>query len=1421
MSVATPSRLPPLPTVYEWTRFWIPQTGILDLSDAGFLRDPEDSVYGPGPLRTLAQLEAYPALALLGEPGIGKSATLKQEHERVSALLPERNVLSVYVDLNATSSEDRLYRRIFESSEVEVWKAGGFRLCLLLDSLDEAMLRIETVPHLLAEGIQGLPVDRLSVRIACRTAVWPAATLGRTLTGIWGEYGLGVFELAPLRRRDVLAAFVGNDIDPDEFVPKLFGAQAVAFAIKPLTLKMLIAMYKRDGRLPTSTGDLYRRGCLALCEETNDSRRETRRQGRLNGRQRLRVAGRIAVATALGHRFAVWNGPETKTPSEDVAVSALAGAREDGDFPVFTTSDEDVREVLDTGLFNARGECRMGWAHQTYEEFLAANYLVAEKGVPPKTILKTLTHPSGGLIPPLAIVGAWAASVSPELRASLIATDPWTLLRGDLSKWEATDLAALVDSLLEYVEQGRHFEYFFGIMECYERLKHPALADQLRAVITDRTRKPLTRRMALAIAERCELKYLQPELLQASHDQTENQIVRATAVAALRRVGDGSVPGQILAMLQSGLGADPHTEIRGYALDLLWPDHITAGQLFSFLAPSDEHYVGSYAHFLFELPRTLKREHLGPALAWATAYNRTSSLMGGFRNKTLADSIMFKAWEAFEDPALTGPFLEHVAARLHQYGELCRGTDFKASDAFRQRLRTDTPRRQQFLTYLCQQAIEPHAAFSYHSAGFLREEDFIWLLEISPGGAAPLARLNEGTVISLIELLFRFDRNAQFEALYPVLHRWPSLRARFAALLDGVTLDSEEVANARRQQQQLRERQERIPPPAIADIPAEIEALLGRSEKGEWQAWCWLNLVLMLIPQSPAIVEGLNYFITTMPGWASADDAMRRRIVATAQTYLTGAESSVDLWFGKNPMPIHSTDLSAVRALILLRQESPDAYAEISQAVWEKWARVIVGLRLSLGNESSDDVRHIQWDAIANAPAGFVSAVRQMLHMEKAQARASSDAQTPSVAHPFLFLRDLDGCWDDAGLKAALLEEMLEPDLRPAEYAALLNALLKAEYEPAITDAVARIDRLDESTIAIAEVLLRRAPAAVWPLLWPKLVADDALARAVLTRIADTFYHAPAFYVEIGADAIGDLYLLMVRLFPPEADPGPASGYVSPRQMVISLRDGAVRCLAAMGTDESVGALMRLAAQRPDIPLLPFELSRGEAEMRVKTWAPLTTKELFALTDRPAAKLITSAADLLQTLLDALVKFALELHGAQTPVRDLWNLQVKTKLYTPIDENGFSDVVTRYLQRELQVKGVFANREVEVTRRPGAPVGQRTDILVNTVRRAIDGRPLDPIAAVIEAKGCWNSELFAALDQQLVRDYMVDLRAPVGIFLVGWFDQTQWDPADYRRARVPQMSIGEAQSRLDQQAAAAPEGFQVRAVVLDIRAPGT
>ena len=375
------------------------------------LPDPAGNHLGPDVLRSLSALQGYRALALLGEPGIGKSSELKREHDRICAIAEDGHPQSIYVDLKVSSSEEALRRRIFELPAFGGWKAGTGDLFLHLDSLDEGMLRIDTLASLLAEELQAAPSGRLSVRIACRTAVWPAGTLGTAFTNIWGEAAVGVFELAPLRRRDVLTALAAHGIDPDPFVRDLFRARAVVFAIKPLTLDMLIKIYQRHSSLPSSTTELYRQGCLELAEEQNVSRRETGRRGHLNGPQRVRLAGRIAAGTVLGDRAAIWTGIDVDCPAQDVPVSRLSGATEQGDFADFTATDDDVREILDTGLFSSRGDHRMGWAHQSYGEFLAALYL-NDKRVPAHIILQVLTHPTGGLIPQLTVVAAWTASLT-------------------------------------------------------------------------------------------------------------------------------------------------------------------------------------------------------------------------------------------------------------------------------------------------------------------------------------------------------------------------------------------------------------------------------------------------------------------------------------------------------------------------------------------------------------------------------------------------------------------------------------------------------------------------------------------------------------------------------------------------------------------------------------------------------------------------------------------------------------------------------------------------------------------------------------------------------------------------------------------------------------------------------------------------
>ena len=80
-------------------------------------------------------------------------------------------------------------------------------------------------------------------------------------------------------------------------------------------------------------------------------------------------------------------------------------------------------------------------------------------------------------------------------------------------------------------------------------------------------------------------------------------------------------------------------------------------------------------------------------------------------------------------------------------------------------------------------------------------------------------------------------------------------------------------------------------------------------------------------------------------------------------------------------------------------------------------------------------------------------------------------------------------------------------------------------------------------------------------------------------------------------------------------------------------------------------------------------------------------------------------------LIEALWKYERELHGEQTPVRGLWDLQADGML-RPVEEDAISDYVRLFLKRELANRGIVLNREVEIGRVAGAPIGSRTYIRV-------------------------------------------------------------------------------------------------------------
>ena len=332
----------PTRKTYDWKRFWCPRNGTINLIDGGYLVDPDarhGSYLNPA-LRPFSEVSRLPCLALLGEPGIGKTEAMKAERAAVDAAVAAEGGKTLWLDLRSCGNEQRLVDKLFGSPAFASWSEGEDRLHVFLDSLDECLLRIDTVAALLVDELRDCPVGRLSLRIGCRTAEWPAL-LEEGLKELWPEETFEAYELAPLRRADVVVAADAEGLDPDRFLGSVNEAGAVPLAIKPVTLGFLMGSYRATGGFPAKQADLYLEGCRRLCEERSDNRRVgSGRTGGLSPDQRLAVAARLAAVTVFSNKYAIWTGVQPAAlDEEDVLLRTLAGERS----PSTVTSSRSVR----------------------------------------------------------------------------------------------------------------------------------------------------------------------------------------------------------------------------------------------------------------------------------------------------------------------------------------------------------------------------------------------------------------------------------------------------------------------------------------------------------------------------------------------------------------------------------------------------------------------------------------------------------------------------------------------------------------------------------------------------------------------------------------------------------------------------------------------------------------------------------------------------------------------------------------------------------------------------------------------------------------------------------------------------------------------------------------------------------------------
>jgi len=1377
--------------VYNWKRFWCPRSGHINLADGGYLCDPDaesGKVYNPD-LVTLEAIADVPCLVLLGEPGVGKS----QQLDNLKAFTEKEigNPKKV-LPLNLRSCTN-LKEDLFKDETFTDWLGNSHHLYLFLDSLDEGLLNIPTLATGLVDELKKSKyqnhIDRLHLRLACRTFVFPAI-LEEGLKDLWKEANFAIYELAPLRPIDVIEAAKAEGFSSDDFLKEIYQKDVVPLAIKPITLGFLLNTYrKHNGQFPPNQKlhELYLEGCKELCAEPKDKERHPLMSvSHLVPEKRLIVAARIAAITILANRVAIWLGSGADIPDEDVFLNNIYGGYEKINGSPFEITNQVINEVLDTGLFSSRGSQRMGWAHQTYAEFLAAWYL-RQHEIPIeqiKNLIFSSEEPDHKLIPQLHETAAWLASMRLDVLQEIIKTDPDVLLQTDVPT-DPGVRASIIENLLTQYEKGKLFDRGGNNYRNYAKLKHPGLVEQLRPYICDSSKQVDARDLAIDIAEVCEVSELQDELAKLALDSTQSIDLRVSAAKAICVVGEATTRLKLKPLAIEQLPEHEDDQLKGYALKAIWSDHLTATELFSSLTrPKKRNFIGEYQWFLrHEVTSKLQPSDLVVALNWL---EEQVLRCFGHPFEEIGDTILLKAWATFDLPGVAESFTQVALVQWREHQRIITH-DSKLQEQFASSLLHDSRKRyalaEQAVLSISRTEEDSYFLLSSLTENILVSEDVFWMLEkLQTSNCDKVQKI----WAELIHSIFNCQNVKQIDAIIVATQTNGILQEIFSPHFVPIELNSSQADELRDNHLRMQEMQDRRKNPPLLDPPPKerVLQLLEKLESGDLSAWLQLNMEMTLKPESQYDDNEFELDLTQLPGWQEADEATQRRIIEGAKKYVQQQDDVDYGWIGTN------TSLAGCRALQLLLTESSDFCQNLPPEIWQRWTPVIVAHPSS--NQHGAFYLELVKYAYLNAPKEFIKTLIVLI-----------DRENQEYDYLFVIAR-LDKCWNEQ-LKLTLLEKSQDPSLKPKCIEQLLEELLKQGLTEAgdfakslITSPLPSTENEREKALIAARVLVEYSDPSSWSLIWTLIQQDSSFGREVLEFVARRY--PLGIQLNLTEVQLADLYIWLVHEYPYNEDPDYSNEVlahsVTARDGIAILRDSALSQLKERGTLDTCAEIKRLIQELPDITWLGKTLIDAQANMRRKTWQPPTPEEFLQLVFNQDKRLVQNGQHLLEVLIESLERLDLELQGETPAVRDLWD-KVDSSSFRPLDENAFSDYVKRFLDRDLRSRGIIANREVEIRRSYGGNPGERTDIHVDAVLKCSNGEIYDPITAIIEVKGCWHGEVETAMRTQLVKRYLADNACPYGLYLVGWFKCQQWDDKDSRKNKVPKMTLDEARTQFN------------------------
>ncbi len=1401
--------------IFPWKRFWCHINGSITTNMRGFVYDPEINYLAPYHEGVLGfeEINEKSAVFFLGEPGSGKSTTIKKDVEIFIKNNNKNGNLIIHEDLSGYSNEQGLIKELFYSDEIEQWKQGNNQLYYFLDSLDECMLNIPNISAILLKEIYKLKdfKERLNIRIICRTTKLPNSLVDG-FSEIWNSSNsnentktdsVGIYELIPLREKDIKLAVEMRGIDEDKFIADIIRKEIQPLASYPITLNFLINIYQQNKSLPVSKTELYNKGCKILCSENNKDR-VLANDNYLSSNRALALASRIAAFMFFCNKKAVSIYPDISFDNSLMQISSIEGEKEITDDQIeFSFTEKDLKEVVQqTALFSARGKDKYGFVHHSYMEYLAARYLIVHK-LPLKQIKAIIFSKDNMVIPHFSGVASWLISLDSKIRELVIENNPLVILDSDVHHISEDKHEKILENLLKQFEDKLIIDTIPRLYFKYYKLNYPGIEQQLKNYIKNKNKHFMVRRVAIDIAETCKVKELQEILLTIVFDTSEKLYTREQAVHALSKIADRKTCLELIPLIKDDFAEDKRDEIKGAILTALWPKHISTKKVFDLITPGKKSdFYGKYFVFLTQFAKNLKSENLDIALEWMKEqFNDEGKDLPYY--KQLKNIILFRSWDYLDEPKIMEAFVKAIIPRINNFKDICP-LSFGYEEKKIPHLKKSV--RKKLILKLIENHCENLHMVIVKSPKLLLNEDLEWMVNYFIENSKSK---NCEIWLDLINRLFKRDDPEYVELIYKNMSKSKDLLEKFKDIFEAIEINSDKAQRLKEDYNYIKvadeNRNKRDDKERCYETERKINELMNKYGQGRVADWWKLCYVLSYNKKNPYTLDEYRSDIRKSYGWEICDQSMREEIVKWAREYIMKNEVSPKEWLENNIY--YRPVMAGYKALILLKNLDPLFLDTLSPDIWSKWAEVILGYPESYHNAEQDNFYFkLIEQAYHNSPDGIINTLSKIIDKENKE-------------HKNLFILHKVESINDNKLNSFLLEKVKGNSLNPKCFYTIISFLIKNNFGEAIdyaksylTDPV--FSESDKAYVKYTALsLLNYTEDATWDYIWPLIQKDNEFGKELLLSFSfdtETFNTERDFVDKITSDRIAKLYILLCKYFPREEDPDISEVHIiNGRESVVRFRNDLLKYLEQKC---AVKSLQYIKDKLPNNDIIDFYLIEARRYKRELSWYQFSTKEFSSMIKTVDSYFIYNEKLLIEAIISSLHKMESLLQGETPLAFMLWD-KVDDK-YRPKSENDLSDFIKVHLKEELDSKGIVALREVEIRRRKSKDgiSGERTDIYVTGSVPNLNKQ----LKVIIEVKGCWHSEVNKAMETQLLNRYLGKRNCNYGLYIVGWFCCKQWDKNDSRSNRITTTDIEEVRELLKKQAETLSNGDKlIKSYVLD------